>query len=177
MVRLRLLRALLATPIAVGALVVAPPALADALPPTACDANAKEGDSCTTAGNGDEDGVCETETCSHINYLPDGGFGPPVSYSCLLCELVDAGSPDAAPPPDDAGPPPTHDAGPPPVDAGPGPTTTDAGTASTATTQLASSSNCSVAQVGTGPQGSSWLFGLGTIGLVVSALSRRRRQG
>jgi MYXO-CTERM domain-containing protein len=176
MVRLRLLRTLLAAPVSLAVLGFAPRALADALPPTACDSNATEGQSCTTAGNGDEDGVCETETCGHISYLPDGGFGPPISYPCLLCELVDAGADaaDAEPPPADAAPS-ASDAAPPPPDAGP--VDTDGGTDPGGETHhIESSSNCSVGFVGAGPQGASWLFGLGAVGLVVSALSRRRRE-
>ena len=177
MVRLRLLRSLLAAPLTLAVVVAAPRAFADVLPPTSCDVGATAGQTCTTAGpNSDEDGVCETETCSSINYLGDGGFGPPKTYSCLLCDLVDAGPApdDAGPPPGDAGPSP--DAGPVIPDAGPAPVPTDAGTdAGTATTELASSSSCAVANVGAGPHGASWFFGLGAIGLVVSASSRRRR--
>jgi MYXO-CTERM domain-containing protein len=180
MVRLRLLRALLAAPISLAAVVFAPRALADVLPPTACDSNAKEGQSCTTAGSGgDEDGVCETETCSSINHLPDGGFGPPNSYPCLLCVVVDAGPApaDAAPPSTDAAPPVT-DAEPPSPDAAPANTEggADPCVCPPDGARLASTSNCAVAFVGAGPQGASWFFGLGAVGLVVAGLSRRRRE-
>jgi MYXO-CTERM domain-containing protein len=178
MVRLRLLRSLLAAPITLAVLVAAPRVFADLLPPTSCDVGATAGQSCTTAGpSADEDGVCQTETCSSVNHLEDGGFGPPNTYSCLLCELVDAGpAEDAAPPPNDAGPPPP-DAGPATPDAGPSPVPADAGTdaGGSATTELASSSSCAVANAGAGQHGPSSFFGLGAIGLVVSALSRRRR--
>jgi hypothetical protein len=174
-----LLRSLLAAPFALAVVVGAPRASADVLPPTACSGGATAGQTCTTAGpDSDEDGVCQTETCSSLNHLEDGGFGPPNTYPCLLCEIVDAGPApeDAGPPPSDAGPSPA-DAGPVISDAGPAPAPTDAGTdaGTAATTELASSSSCTVARVGAGPRAASWFFGLGAIGLVVSALSRRRR--
>jgi len=167
-----------------AALTFAPTALADVAPENECGAGTSVGTACTTAGpDFNEDGTCQSETCHGLGN-PFADASPP-SYPCLLCELVDAGPPedsgsptadDAGPTqPPDAGPPTTNDAG---LPDGGHPTTTDAGssTASDAgvSTQLASSSSCSVGLPG-GGQSAGWLFALGTIGIALSAASRRRK--
>ena len=173
-ISIRPLRTLVAVPVALAAIAFAPRAFADVLPPTACDtAGATAGQSCTTAGDGTEDGVCVSTTCGSAGHpLPDGGFSQGGTYPCLLCELVDAGpAVDSGPPSLDAGPTPAPDAGPVPVDAGP--EATDAGAPAT---RLVSSSSCSVAVAGAGAGGGLALFGLGALGLAVTARSRGRNR-
>ncbi len=165
----------------VASLALPRPALADVPPPTACEgANVQAGQSCTTAGDGTEDGVCVEETCTSGNPFLDSG---PKTYPCLLCELVDGGSQ-----PTDAGPAPTDASS--PVDAasadagsgtGAGSPATDAGAPSTDAgsdqTALASSSSCAVAFAGgtTQSPAPAWLFGVGAVGMVASLARRRRR--
>lgn len=178
----------LAAPVLVFALAAPRVARADALPITACDPNAGAGTSCTTAGDGTEDGVCVESTCGSAIHLDDGGFTQ-TSYPCLLCEIPDAGpSSDAGPTTTDSGPAP-EDAGPtkpPSDDAGDTPSTTDAGTVTSSadagssnnasSNQLASNSSCAIGAVGARGGGAGALLGLGAVGLAFSiARSRRRR--
>jgi MYXO-CTERM domain-containing protein len=177
-------------------------AAADVTPPTACELGAfVPGQSCTTAGDGTEDGVCVAETCIvRGNPLYDAA----TTYPCLLCELVDGGpqTTEAGPAPSDASMPTDAtfadagsaadaasvktDASTPAdaasADSGSGadaasPKTdaaapsTDAGSGETA---LASSSSCTVAFAGGTTQWPAWIFGLGAIGLVASVARRRR---
>ncbi|HEY2509538.1 MAG TPA: hypothetical protein VGI39_01660 [Polyangiaceae bacterium] len=162
-------QALLASSTLLLALAAPRHARADVLPITSCGPTAKAGDSCTTAGDGTEDGVCAESQCQSSHPLPDGGFSTS-SYPCLLCELADAGPSDAG---HDASPAPPEDAGPTPPDTG------DAGNAdaggSDSANRLASSSSCTAGSVGSGG-GAGTFLALGALGVTLSlARSRRRR--
>lgn len=82
--------------VALATVLASPLAHADVAPPdvTACGGK-KVGDACDQVANG----KCQDETCQRIDYMNDGGT---VSYPCLKCKAVDAGS-DASAPPTDAG--------------------------------------------------------------------------
>jgi hypothetical protein len=170
----------LSLPLVLAALTFAPSAFADVLPNSACGPTAKAGQTCTTAGDGTEDGICVSSTCTSGGGNPLDDASTHGTYPCLLCELVDASAPssdagtsDAGPEPGDAGPKPSEDAGPTPVDDDGGAQAADGGSSPN---HLASTSSCTVAIPGAGgAEGAAWAFGLSAIGLVIAAVSRRRR--
>ena len=84
------------TIVALAFVLASPIAHADVAPPdvTACGGK-KAGDACDQVVNG----KCHDETCQRIDYMNDGGT---VSYPCLKCKAVDAGS-EAGAPTSDAG--------------------------------------------------------------------------
>jgi len=91
MMRLPSFRFLMTVPVCLTALALAPAALADVPPQNECSSLETVGSACTTAGPSfDQDGVCKNETCSSPSPPPNG-----TQYACVLCELTDAGTPNA----------------------------------------------------------------------------------
>jgi hypothetical protein len=76
-------------------------ATADVIPPdvTACQGKA-QGDGCMSMTG--TTGTCQPQTCSSIQYYPDGGHGSQ-SYACLECTASDAGAAEDAATGSDAG--------------------------------------------------------------------------
>lgn len=72
--------------VALAVLLASPLAHADVAPPdvTACSGK-KVGDACDLVANG----KCQSEKCTRIDYMNDGGT---VSYDCVKCTAGDAGT-------------------------------------------------------------------------------------
>ncbi len=142
--------------VALGALFIAAPAFADALPPAAEDCaggggggTVAVGGACSLHDTASTAGTCQNSTCNSVKYCSDGGINFPcgsTTHDCILCVSGSASSGDG------------------------GAATSDGGT----TGKSSSSGGCTV----TGNDTSPWniLLPLGLAALVPLALRRKKNK-